>query len=84
MPVQEAANAIYAVLYEQVSMAQEDLLRDTAKKLGDTRLGRNVLSQLELGIQYAESRGGISRGTNGAYVLSAGGTARAEATLNSY
>lgn len=84
IPVQEVANAIYTVLYEQVSMAQEDLLRETAKKLGYTRLGGNVLSQLALGIQYAESQGGITRGTNGTYVLSAGGTARAEATLKSF
>lgn len=84
IPVQEVANAIYTVLYEQVSMAQEDLLRETAKMLGYTRLGGNVLSQLALGIQYAEGQGGITRGTNGTYVLSAGGTARAEATLKSF
>ncbi len=84
VPVQEVANAIYAVLYEQVSMAQEDLLRETAKKLGYTRLGGNVLSQLALGIQYAEGQGGITLGTNGAYALSPGGTARAEATLQSF
>ncbi len=84
VPVQEVANAIYAVLHEQVSMAQEDLLRETAKKLGYTRLGGNVLSQLALGIKYAESQGGITLGTNGAYVLSPGGTARAEATLQSF
>ncbi len=84
VPVQEVANAIYMVLYEQVSMAQEDLLRETAKKLGYTRLGGNVLSQLALGIQYAESQGGIALGPNGAYVLTAGGTARAEATFQSF
>ncbi len=84
VPVQEVANAIYAVLYEQVSMAQEDLLRETAKKLGYTRLGGNVLSQLVLGIRYAEGQGGITLGTNGAYVLSPGGTARAETALQSF
>lgn len=84
VPVQEAANAIYTVLYEQVSMAQEDLLRETARKLGYTRLGGNVLSQLALSIQYAESQGGITHGTNATYVLSDGGTARAEATIETF
>lgn len=84
IPVQEVANAIYTVLYEQVSMAQEDLLRETAKKLGYTRLGGNVLSQLALGIRYAEGQGRITRGTNGTYVLSADGTARAEATMKTF
>ena len=84
VPVQEVANAIYTVLYEQVSMGQEDLLRETANKLGYTRLGNNVLSALALGIQYAQEQGGIAAGTNGTFVLSNGGTARAEATLQSF
>ena len=79
LPVQEVANAVYTVLYEQVSMGQEDLLRETAKKLGYTRLGGNVLAALALGIEYARSRDGIVPGVNGAFVLSDKGTARAEA-----
>ena len=54
--MQEATNAIYTVLYEQISMGQEDLLRETANKLGYTRLGNNVLSALALGIQYAQAK----------------------------
>lgn len=84
IPVQETANAIYTVLYEQGSMAQEDLLRESAKMLGYTRLGGNVLSQMALGIPYAESQGGITRGSNGAYVLSADGAACTEAALKSF
>ena len=84
VPVQEVANTIYTVLYEQISMGQEDLLRETANKLGYTRLGNNVLSALALGIQYAQAQGSITTGTNGTFVLSNGGTARAEATLNSF
>lgn len=81
VPVQEVANAIYTVLYEQGSMGQEDLLRETAKKLGYTRLGGNVLSALVLGIQHAQAQGGITIGVNGVFVLTNDGTARAEATL---
>lgn len=56
VPVQEVANAIYAVLYEQISMGQDDLLREAANKLGYTRLGSNVLAALTLGIQYAQAQ----------------------------
>ena len=83
VPVQETANAICAVLFEQFSMAQEDLLRETAKKLGYTRLGGNVLSALESGIRYAQYQGIITSGSNGRYILSDSGTARAEAIMQS-
>ena len=84
VPVQETANAVCVVLYEQVSMAQEDLLRETAKKLGYTRLGGNVLTTLESGIHYAQSQGHITAGSNGTFILSDSGTARAEAALESF
>ena len=84
VPVQEIANAIYTVLYEQVSMGQDDLLRETANKLGYTRLGSNVLAALAHGIAYAQKQGGITTGSNGTYVQSNGGTARAEAILKSF
>ena len=82
VPVQEVANAIYAVLYEQISMGREDLLRETAKKLGYTRLGGNVLSALGGGIRYAVAHGGIEMGPNGSYILSQTGMTRAEAAQN--
>jgi hypothetical protein len=84
VPVQEVANAIYVVLYEQISMSREDLLRETAGKLGYARVSNVVLSMLELGIQYAQDQGGITMGASGTYVLSNGGTARAEAVLQSF
>ena len=73
IPVQETAN----VLFEQVSMQQEDLLRETAKKLGYTRLGTNVLTALEGGIRYAYEQGLIAPGTGGNYILTPAGTERA-------
>lgn len=84
VPVQEIANAIYTVLHEQISMGQEDLLREAANKLGYTRLGSNVLPAMELGIQYAQAQGGITTGANGTFILTDAGTTRAEATLNSF
>ncbi len=82
--VQETANALYTVLYEQISMGQDDLLRETAKKLGYTRLGGNVLSVLEEGIRYAERKGGIALSAGGNYVLTEKATAHAQAILQSF
>lgn len=79
VPVQEVANAICDVLYEQVSMGQEDLLRETAKKLGYTRLGGNVLTALDAGIRHAQTAGRITLGTGGNYILSDSGMQWAEA-----
>lgn len=79
VPVQEAANAVCMVLYEQFSMQQEDLLRETAGKLGCTRLGGNVQVVLMNSIRYAETKGFVTVGSNGAYGLSRSGMARMEA-----
>ena len=84
VPMQEVANAVCMVLQQQISMAQEDLLRETAKKLGYTRLGGNVLAALELGIQYALSNGIITTGTNGAFILTDTGTQHAEAITKAF
>lgn len=84
VPVQEIAAAVYTVLYEQIGMAQEDLLREAANKLGYTRLGSNVLPALAMGIQYAQTQGGITTGVNGTFVLSEDGMARAEAIRNNF
>ena len=84
VPVQEIANALCTVLYEQISMEQEDLLRETANKLGYTRLGSNVTSALDAGIAYARKHSLVTTGATGTYVLTEKGTARAEQTLGSF
>ena len=58
------------VLNEQVSMSRDDLLRETANKLGYTRLGSNVLSSMNHGFAYAEAHGAITLSPNGAIILS--------------
>ena len=77
VPVQEVAGAVYSVLYEQLSMDREDLLRQTANKLGYTRLGANVVAAMENGIRFAADQGGITTGNSGAIALTDIGTARA-------
>lgn len=84
VPVQEIANAMYVVLYQQISMNQEDLLRETASMLGYTRLGNHVIAALTVAIAYAQQQGGILTGSNGAFLLSEEGTARGEAAMKSF
>ncbi|MBQ8238547.1 MAG: DUF3320 domain-containing protein [Oscillospiraceae bacterium] len=77
---QEAANAVCAVLHEQVGMGMEDLLRETGRKLGYTRLGGNVQSALEAGVAHALARGFIAWDSD-TCVLTPAGTQRAEETI---
>jgi hypothetical protein len=63
--VQELANALRHVLSEQLSMSREDLLRQTVKLLGYTRLGGNVTIALEQALAYAQEKGIVETDENG-------------------
>lgn len=69
IPVQEAANAVHQVLADQISMASEDLIRESAKLLGFSRLGSAVTPLLTAAITYAATHGTIATGPNGNYVI---------------
>ncbi len=53
VPVEEVVNAIRYVLIEQISLSEEDLIREAAKLLGYTRLGTNVDYLIHKGIKAA-------------------------------
>jgi hypothetical protein len=57
---EEAANAVCTVLEEQIGLPREDLIRETAKKLGYTRSGPLVAETAERGIHHAEHTGRIA------------------------
>ena len=84
VPIQEIANAICLVLHQQISMAQEDLVRETAKKLGYSRSGGNVLTAVETGFLHAQAKGYITPGAGGSFVLTDTGSAKAEAVITSF
>ena len=69
IPVQEAAAALCRVLYEQVSMGREDLIREAAKAMGFARLGTAVTALLTDAIAYAGANNRITTDTNGKYIL---------------
>ena len=69
IPVQEAANALRQVLSEQISMSQEDLIREAAKLLGYARLGSAITALIVAAIAYATAHNTIAFGSNGNYIL---------------
>ena len=69
IPVQEAANAVTQVLADQISMVSDDLIRESAKLLGFSRLGTAVTPLMTTAITYAAAKGTIATGQNGNYVL---------------
>lgn len=69
VPVEEAANAICCVLYDQISLLQDDLIREAAKLMGYTRSGAVVTALFTGAIQYAKQRGRIETASNGNWIL---------------
>jgi len=72
VPVQEAANALYQVLYDQISLTKEDLIRETAKLLGYARVGSGVSALMSLTLTYAQERGRVGVDCNGKWILTEG------------
>ena len=69
IPIQEAANAVTQTLADQFSMTGEDLIRESAKLLGFSRLGSAVTPLMNAAITYAAAHGAIATGQNGNYIL---------------
>jgi hypothetical protein len=69
VPVQEAANAVCRVLSEQVSLAQEDLIRESAKIMGYTRSGSVLTALFANAIEFAYQAGKITKGANEHWIL---------------
>ena len=69
LPEQEIANAAAAVLHSQVGLPKEDLVRETARLLGYTRLGTSVRPAMEAGIDYGTQKGLLCQSQPEYYVL---------------
>lgn len=70
VPVQEASNAICRVLYEQISLLEDDLIREAARLMGYTRSGSIVSELFHKAILCAKQQGRIEVSSNGNWVLS--------------
>ncbi len=69
IPVQEAAAAAVQALTEQISLSNEDLVREAGKLLGYPRTGSAIAALLSEGIRYAQWKGKILTAANGNWVL---------------
>jgi hypothetical protein len=69
IPVQELANAVCGILKKQIAMPKDELVRETANLLGYSRLGTNVISAVNTGIEYAVKKGRITEQTKDYFVL---------------
>lgn len=69
VPVQEASNAICRVLYEQISLLEDDLIREAARLMGYTRSGSIVTELFHKAILCAQRQGRIELSSNGNWIL---------------
>ncbi len=78
VPIQEITNAICYVLFDQISLSEEDLAREAAKLLGYTRMGSNVIPAVKSAIKYAKFLYLIEQDAKGSLVLTTEGKERAQ------
>jgi hypothetical protein len=69
VPITEAINAICYVLEQQISLSEEDLIREAAKLMGYTRMGNIVVALFEGAIKQANKQSKIKLGSNGKWIL---------------
>ncbi len=62
---QEVANAVTDILRNQISISKTDLIRETAKLFGFSRLGATIETSVSAGIEEAVKRGHISVAEDG-------------------
>lgn len=67
---QEILNAVTEVLCEQISISEADLIRETAKKFGYSRMGGVIEGSVEYAITTGISKGKLIKAENGNVALS--------------
>ncbi len=70
IPVEEAAAALCQALEDQLSLNQEDLMREGAKLLGYPRMGSAIGLLMQEAVRYAQWKNRITLSPNGNYALS--------------
>ena len=61
LPTEEIANAVKYILQNQISLSKEELVRETAKLFGYSRIGSNVQAAMVSGIAKAVEKGYAKR-----------------------
>ena len=65
----EITNAVREVLEEQISLSRKDLIKETAKKFGYSRLGTVIENTIDYAIERAREREIISEDHSGKFIL---------------
>jgi very-short-patch-repair endonuclease len=60
LPKEEIAAGIVEILTTQISLPEEDLIRETARMFGYARMGGNLEQVMKMGIEYALQKGIIA------------------------
>ncbi len=82
VPIYEVINAVCYVLFDQISLSEEDLEKETAKLLGYTRMGAKVTASITTAIKTAIASYMIEKNENQAWVLTKTGKKRAQSTVS--
>ena len=69
LPIQEIANAAVTVLRQQISLSEDDLVRETARLLGYTRVGAPMRQAIADGLAYCKTKGLLTESKPGYLVL---------------
>lgn len=70
IPIAEAVNAVIYILEQQISLSEDDLIRETAKLMGYTRMGNIVVSLFKEAVLQANKQNRIRLSNNNRFVLS--------------
>ena len=81
VPIEEAVNALRYVLYSQIALPEDVLIREGAKLLGYTRMGTVVAPMLTAAIRLLAQRKRIAQDANGNWTLTADGEQEAAANF---
>lgn len=69
LPVQEVANAAATVLRQQVGLPEEDLIRESARLMGYSRVGAAMRQAMINGIAYGKEQGRLLESQPGYFIL---------------
>ena len=61
IPPQEIGAGVYHILSRQISLSEEDMVRETARLFGFSRGSSTMEESIRRGIRWAEVRGRIRR-----------------------
>ena len=79
--MQEAVNAVRYVLNEQISLPQEELIRESARLMGYTRLGTVVGPLFASAIRQLQMAGEVTQDNNQRWILTDTGAQKAALCL---